>query len=57
MDNELDEEMDAELQRRLARMESAGCGGMVQTNLPWGDFLIAAGVLAAASVLLIWWAA
>ncbi len=53
MDNEFDEE----LQRRLARMESPGCGGMVQTNLPWKDFLIAVGTLAAGSALLLWWAA
>ena len=38
-------------------MESPGCGGMVQTNLPWRDFLIAAGALVVASGLLLWWAA
>lgn len=55
MDNEV--ELEVELQRRLERMESPGCGGMVQTNLPWRDFIIAAGALAAASALLLWWAA
>lgn len=52
MDNEFEEE----LQQRLTRMESSGCGGMVQTNLPWKDFLIAVGALAVVSGLLLWWA-
>lgn len=51
MDNEFEEE----LQRRLARMESPGCGGMVQTNLPWLDFAIATGTLVVVSTLLLWW--
>lgn len=57
VDNEFDAQMDEELQRRLTRMESEGCGGMVQTNLPWSDFLITIGVLGAAAALLLWWAA
>ena len=38
-------------------MESPGCGGMVQTNLPWKDFAIAIGALVVVSGLLLWWAA
>ena len=52
MDNEFEEE----LQHRLSRMESEGCGGMVQTNLPVRDFVIATVSLIAVSVGLLIWA-
>lgn len=52
----MDDEFDRELERRLERMESPGGGGMVQSNLPWIDVIVATGGLIVVSALLLWWA-
>lgn len=51
----MDHELDAELERRLQRMESPGGGGMVQSDLPLKDIIICVVVLAVTSGLLLWW--
>lgn len=50
-----EEHQDAELQRRLDRIEQPGGGGMVQSPLPWTDLVIVVGlIIVVASLLLVW---
>lgn len=51
----MDTEYEAELNRRLERLESPGGGGMMQRDLPWLDVLLAAGGLGVVSALLLIW--